>query len=609
MKGKRSRSKLARNGVLLIQLVFLLLLAAQSLAEELKIGIGIEKLQVNQSQKEQVSLPSINAVTNASPNISMNVPMSYLETGLRNITIKKTSFGFKNPQNIQINESGVIKNATVVGDDVTWEANLSAGSAALIFNLLPPVVSQESAIITNTTNATTFEKNFTVSAEESFTNVSITISVNDSYEFWTLWHYNGTDFIDKTVVLHLQVSNGIATFYNVSTSTQLFKLTGNTTCTERWSCTAWSDAANSCGTRTCTDANHCGTTDSKPAESTTCPSTSGGGGGGGGGGGAAPKTAKAFSDFEISEQLISEELRGDGIIKRAVTIKNTGTNKLELKIDFSGVKDFVITPEGVSTLEMKLAPGEESSFDIIVFGSGLKKAGVYSGNIVVNGEGIEKRVNLVLDYESSEPLFDVEINLPERYSKVFPGDHVYTEIRLFNLKGIGKVDVKVNYSIKDSEGVTISSGSTLLAVQTQASIVRSLSIPSKAKPGNYIFSVEAEYGGIIGTGSEVFEVVEMPPVGKGAFEMPKIFTFGIISLIALLAVLVAISAFDMLAHHKILGPKIMREREHKLERLSEEELRKQLKLLEDSFESGLISARAYIEDKTKIEGMLKRIKK
>jgi hypothetical protein len=52
-------------------------------------------------------------------------------------------------------------------------------------------------------------------------------------------------------------------------------------CTESWSCTAWSDIDNSCGTRTCTDANACGTTVSKPSETETCPEAGGGGGGGG----------------------------------------------------------------------------------------------------------------------------------------------------------------------------------------------------------------------------------------------------------------------------------------------------------------------------------------
>jgi len=41
-------------------------------------------------------------------------------------------------------------------------------------------------------------------------------------------------------------------------------------CTESWSCTDWSVCANSTQTRTCSDANNCGTTDQKPVESQSC---------------------------------------------------------------------------------------------------------------------------------------------------------------------------------------------------------------------------------------------------------------------------------------------------------------------------------------------------
>ena len=41
-------------------------------------------------------------------------------------------------------------------------------------------------------------------------------------------------------------------------------------CTESWSCTEWSPCSSGIRTRTCTDANSCGTTTSKPTESETC---------------------------------------------------------------------------------------------------------------------------------------------------------------------------------------------------------------------------------------------------------------------------------------------------------------------------------------------------
>jgi PGF-pre-PGF domain-containing protein len=43
-------------------------------------------------------------------------------------------------------------------------------------------------------------------------------------------------------------------------------------CAESWSCTEWTVCTNATQTRTCTDANNCGTTSSKPAESQQCQS-------------------------------------------------------------------------------------------------------------------------------------------------------------------------------------------------------------------------------------------------------------------------------------------------------------------------------------------------
>jgi hypothetical protein len=41
-------------------------------------------------------------------------------------------------------------------------------------------------------------------------------------------------------------------------------------CTPAWSCTAWSSCPSGTQTRTCTDANNCGTVTNKPAESQSC---------------------------------------------------------------------------------------------------------------------------------------------------------------------------------------------------------------------------------------------------------------------------------------------------------------------------------------------------
>jgi len=53
------------------------------------------------------------------------------------------------------------------------------------------------------------------------------------------------------------------------TSAQLCS-TGKCVCKESWSCTEWSDCSNDEETRTCTDLNTCGTTNSQPKTTRTC---------------------------------------------------------------------------------------------------------------------------------------------------------------------------------------------------------------------------------------------------------------------------------------------------------------------------------------------------
>ncbi|MBU0472168.1 MAG: hypothetical protein KKF65_06065, partial [Nanoarchaeota archaeon] len=261
--------------------------------------------------------------------------------------------------------------------------------------------------------------------------------------------------------------------------------------------------------------------------------SAGGGGGGGGGAGAGRVPEVVVTGFEVSPTFISEELTGDETIKKTITITNIDTKKLDIKIDFSGATDFVITPDGIEELEIELDPGEEHSVDIILFGFDLEKSGIYGGNIIVSGDGIESKISIILEYESEKPIFDVDVNVLEDYKEVFDGEEVFAEITLLNLKNVGNANVNVDYFIKDSEGKTIVSGSTIVAVQTQTSVVRSLTLPINTRDGTYIFSAEATFDGIVGIGSDVFKVIEKPAVTKGQFCVP-------ISLILLIILVVLI---------------------------------------------------------------------
>ncbi len=73
-------------------------------------------------------------------------------------------------------------------------------------------------------------------------------------------------------------------------------------CNESWSCTDWDDCSEDTQTRTCTDANDCGTTENKPAESQGC-----------------------STDHVIFSEIYYD-VEGDDSIGEWIEIYNTGSN-------------------------------------------------------------------------------------------------------------------------------------------------------------------------------------------------------------------------------------------------------------------------------------------
>lgn len=90
-------------------------------------------------------------------------------------------------------------------------------------------------------------------------------------------------------------------------------------CTEDWSCTEYSACVGGVQTRTCTDANACGTEDNKPTESQACGGAISGSGGG-------SSTVTSEREEEVTEEfpmLLEEpETCGNNIIDEGETALN-----------------------------------------------------------------------------------------------------------------------------------------------------------------------------------------------------------------------------------------------------------------------------------------------
>ena len=106
-------------------------------------------------------------------------------------------------------------------------------------------------------------------------------------------------------------------------------------CTPKWSCTEWVACTDNSQIRTCTDSNNCGTTSEKPAEEQACmlegaglgegtplaPSAPSGGGGGGGGGGGSTYYGSGGHNTTLAS-IFSAPVLGNGVCEKGESAAN-----------------------------------------------------------------------------------------------------------------------------------------------------------------------------------------------------------------------------------------------------------------------------------------------
>ena len=269
----------------------------------------------------------------------------------------------------------------------------------------------------------------------------------------------------------------------------------------------------------CTTASQCegGFCCSNLCKSSACPGPGGeiqqGGGGGaaasGGGGGGGylnatgrekPTQETKIKEFTISQNSLKEHLALDTALTRKITIKNTGNSALNFNLKVLTVKDFVF----LSDTSFSLDAGQEKIVEANIIG---KKLGSYFGEIEFSADGVEKRINVIIEVESEQVLFDVKIDIPSAYKEVKAGGELRTQITLLNVGPARKVDVTPTYILKDKLGSVIYESSETFAVEKQNSYIKTFRLPENLKIGEHIAVVELRYKNSFAVSSELFRVV------------------------------------------------------------------------------------------------------
>ncbi|MEK6946054.1 MAG: hypothetical protein AABX32_00450 [Nanoarchaeota archaeon] len=164
-----------------------------------------------------------------------------------------------------------------------------------------------------------------------------------------------------------------------------------------------------------------------------------------------------------------------------------------------------------------------------------KKLGSYLGQVMIKSGDIGRAVDVIIEVESENVLFDAKIDIPSAYREVEAGGELKAQITLLNVGPPRKVDVTITYTIKDKSGNIVYESSETFAVEKQTSFVKSFKIPKELQPGDYLAIVELRYEKSFAVSSELFKIVPKSGLAAKALASSKL---TITLLIAVLAGLI-----------------------------------------------------------------------
>lgn len=221
---------------------------------------------------------------------------------------------------------------------------------------------------------------------------------------------------------------------------------------------------------------------------------------GGGGGGAAKK-----ADFYLNKDLINVELKQGERVRDKILVSNKGNKKLAFNLNVFGINRFVILSEDSFTL----IPTESKEINVDFFASENEPGEIYGGKIIFNtdSEDLSKSVNVILEIKEKFALFDIKTELEDM--TMTKEQKLKAKIYMTDVGDLNKkVDVNLEYFIKDFDGNAIKIGEETVSVYKSSAIKREFAIPQQLTQGNYLFYTKLSYQNSTATSSNRFFLIK-----------------------------------------------------------------------------------------------------
>ena len=217
-------------------------------------------------------------------------------------------------------------------------------------------------------------------------------------------------------------------------------------------------------------------------------------GGGGGGGGASSETVR---NLVIDLREINLDMVASSDKERIIRITNNGDEKRTIYVDELELEGLV----SFSEESFDLAPGEYEDLRIIF--NAPDKPGIYTGKVLISGNNVLVSINA----RSKELLFDVGIVVPDFQKKIEIGGKLNAQVTLIPMADDPRVDVTLNYIIKDFDGKIFLQESETILIEEQKNFKKEF-FTSDLPVGDYVVGIEVIYPNGVATSSSHFSIAE-----------------------------------------------------------------------------------------------------
>jgi len=212
-------------------------------------------------------------------------------------------------------------------------------------------------------------------------------------------------------------------------------------------------------------------------------------------------------------------------IEKIIKVTNLGTSPRIISISQQNLDQHVI----LETTSLTLAVGEAK--DLKVTFVATSQTGIFTGKIIVGGKVVSVSINV----RTMLTLFDSNIIVLNKDYEVPQGDKLRTQVTLIPMGEKERIDVTLNYVIKDYTGKTYLTRSETTMVEDQVEFKRNFDT-GILPLGKYIVGLQLVYPNGVAPSSAHFEVIEKPPISI----FGKIVFFLIILILIILILIVII---------------------------------------------------------------------